>query len=371
MREFGVGVIGWGFMGKTHTYALRTLEQFYSPLPFGIKLRGVCSRRQEKAEEALSLGFAFAAADYRELLADPETDAVHICTPNAEHYPMFMDALAAGKAVCIDKPLADTGARAAEMAAAAAAFGIPCQMQMNNRFYPNVLYAREWIDAGNLGEVLSFRGVYLHSGSADPKKPMGWKQDAARAGGGVLLDLGTHLVDIARWLMGDFAEINYSQRVLYPARPDGQGTLRQVTAEDHAILLVRLPNGALGTLEASKIAVGHDDSLTLEIHGTKGAVQLSLADPNTVWIFNADRPEKESNGFTAVRTAGRFPPPGGGFPSYKNSIGWLQGHVHSIYSFYAAMAAGILPQPDAAEGAAVQAILQAAYDHREKGWVSL
>lgn len=371
MREFGVGVIGWGFMGKTHTYALRNLEQFYSPLPFRIKLRGVCSRRPEKAEEALPLGFQYATGDYRQLLADPAIDAVHICTPNEAHYPMFMAALAAGKAVCIDKPLADTGAHAGEMAAAAAASGSPCQVQLHNRFYPNALYAKRWIEAGRLGEILSFRGVYLHSGSADPGKAMGWKQDTARAGGGVLLDLGAHLVDLARWLMGDFAAVNYSQRILYPTRPDGTGQRRQVTAEDQALLLVRLPNGALGTLEASKIAVGHDDGMTLEIHGTKGALRLAMADPNTVWVFDASTPEKEANGFTAVRTAGRFDPPGGGFPSYKNSIGWLQGHVHSIYSFYAALAAGEKPQPDAGEGAAVQAILQAAYDHKEEGWIQL
>ena len=194
MKIIGVGVIGWGFMGKTHTQALRNIALFYPGIDFQIKLRCICSRRLEKAEEAARLaGFESYTDDYRELLARKDIDVVSICTPNDQHEAMAIAAIQAGKHVYIDKPLAVTSQSAGRIAAAAATANVFTQMVFNNRFTPAVLRAKQLVDEGRIGEVLTFSARYLHSGSIDPNRPIGWKQQMQ---GGVLLDLGSHALDL-------------------------------------------------------------------------------------------------------------------------------------------------------------------------------
>ena len=194
MKIIGVGVIGWGFMGKTHTQALRNIALFYPGIDFQIKLRCVCSRRLEKAQEAAQLaGFESYTDDYRELLARKDIDVVSICTPNDQHEAMAIAAIQAGKHVYIDKPLAVTSESAGRIAAAAAAANVFTQMVFNNRFTPAVLRAKQLVDEGRIGEVLTFNARYLHSGSIDPNRPIGWKQQMQ---GGLLLDLGCHALDL-------------------------------------------------------------------------------------------------------------------------------------------------------------------------------
>ena len=188
MKTIGVGLIGWGFMGKTHTHALRSIALFYPDIDFKVRLVCVCSRRLEKAKEAAELvGYEKYTDDYRELLADPEIDVVSICTPNDQHEEMAIAALKAGKHVYIDKPLAVTAESAARIAEAAKNAPGKTKMVFNNRYTPAVMRAKELVEEGKIGDVLSFQMRYLHSGSIDPNKPIGWKQQMQ---GGVLLDLG-------------------------------------------------------------------------------------------------------------------------------------------------------------------------------------
>ena len=362
MKTIRLGVLGYGFMGRTHSWGARSLPFFYRDLPFRLELAAVASPSEESRRLARQEGgFSFVTSDWREVVDNPAIDAVTVSTPNPLHREMLVAAIERGKHIYADKPLTVTADEAEEVVRALAGRDLTHQMIFHNRFFPSAMRARELIDEGRIGEIIGFRGVYLHSGSIHPEKPMGWKQRGA-AGGGVLLDLGSHLVDMARWLMGDFEAVWGVSRVLYPERPLPGGGREEVTAEDQCLLTVRLTGGAIGTLEASKIATGVDDGLKLEIHGTRGALLLDLADADSLLFFDESDPERPlggERGFQRIRTSQRYPAPAQ-FPSFKNSAGWLRGHLHCLYSFADAVAAGRPATPSLHDGLAVQRILDAA-----------
>jgi len=373
MRTIGIGIIGWGFMGKTHTHALRSIPLFYPNIDFQPKLVGVCSRTVSKAEEAKALfGFEFATGDYRDLLKRGDIDVVSICTPNALHEQMIVDALQAGKHVYIDKPLTTDAASARRILNAAENAPGQIQVVLNNRFLPSTMRAKELVEEGRLGDILSFTCRYLHSGSIDPNRPMGWKQGLE---GGVLLDLGSHALDLVTWLIGMPKEVFCATNTLYAERPTREGGICTAVSEDHALMMLRMKNGALGMVEASKITSGTADELYLEIAGTKGAIRWNLMNPNYLEYY--DNTQKEvplggMRGFTHIECIGRYAPPGGAFLPSKNAIGWDRGHIHCYYSFLDCIAHGKTPHPTAAEGAALQILMdKLAASAREGRWLTL
>lgn len=221
MRQIGMGVVGWGFMGKTHTHALREMGLFYSEADFRPVLECVCTRRLEVARQAAQdAGFAHYTDDFDQLLAMPQVEAVSICTPNALHLPMALKALEAGKHVYIDKPLAMSLEEALRIQQAVERTGLTLQVAHNNRFFPAMLRARQLVEQGRVGRVLSFRCDYLHSGSVDASRPAGWKMSSQ---GGVLLDLASHAADLILWLAGPVKEVCCRTRLLYAQRPASGG----------------------------------------------------------------------------------------------------------------------------------------------------
>lgn len=372
MKIIGVGVIGWGFMGKTHTQALRNIALFYPGIDFQIKLRCICSRRLEKAEEAARLvGFESYTDDYRELLARKDIDVVSICTPNDQHEAMAIAAIQAGKHVYIDKPLAVTSQSAGRIAAAAATANVFTQMVFNNRFTPAVLRAKQLVDEGRIGEVLTFSARYLHSGSIDPNRPIGWKQQMQ---GGVLLDLGSHALDLLTWMIGYPQKVFCKMRTLYADRPTKDGGREQALSEDHVAMLLEMPNGAVGSVEASKIATGANDELTLEIRGEKGALKWNSMDSNYVYFYDQTLPEAAyggMRGFTQIESVARYPAPGGQFLPPKNSVGWDRGHLHCYYTFLDAVAHGRQPENSVQDGARLQCLMDRIRLSAETGeWVT-
>lgn len=373
MKTIGIGLIGWGFMGRTHTHALQSIALFYPDIDFRVRLVTVCSRRLEKAKEAMELaGFEKCTDDYREVLADPEIDVVSICTPNAQHEEMAIAALKAGKHVYIDKPLSVTAESAAKIAEIAKeAKGRHC-MVFNNRCTPAMMRAKQLVDEGRIGDILSFQARYLHSGSIDPNKPIGWKQQAQ---GGVILDLGSHALDLLTWLIGEPSRVMCRTRTLYDARPTKDGGVERTLSEDHAVALLELPSGALGTFEASKIATGSNDELTLDIRGTKGALTWNAMDPNYVYYFDQTLPEQPLGGlrgFTQIESVARYPAPGGTFLPPKNSIGWDRGHIHCYYSFLDCVAHNKPVENDILHGARLQYIMEKLFESaKEEKWVEI
>ena len=371
MKTIKIGIIGWGFMGRTHAHALRAMPLFYPGAGFRAEIAGICSRRLEKAREAAEeLNVPYYTDDYRQLLAREEIDAVSVCTPNALHEDIALAALKAGKHLYIDKPLADTAQGARRIADQAEKSGVFTRMVFNNRYLPVTLRARELVDQGRIGRVLSFEGRYLHSGSIDPNKPIGWKQTLQ---GGVLLDLGSHVLDLITWLCGYPEAVFCAQRTLYDTRPTREGGATRDLSDDQTLMLLRLPGGAMGQVEASKIATGANDELTVEIRGEKGALAFDLMQPNYLRFYDNTRPEAPlggERGFQWIETVARYPAPGGTFLPPKNSIGWDRGHLHCYYTFLDCLARGAAPDNGVGEGARLQMLMERAAQSAAQGrWV--
>ena len=371
MKTIKIGIIGWGFMGRTHAHALRAMPLFYPGAGFRTEIAGICSRRLEKAREAAEeLNVPYYTDDYRQLLAREEIDAVSVCTPNALHEEIALAALKAGKHLYIDKPLADTAQGARRIADQAEKSGVFTRMVFNNRYLPVTLRARELVDQGRIGRVLSFEGRYLHSGSIDPNKPISWKQTLQ---GGVLLDLGSHVLDLITWLCGYPEAVFCAQRTLYDTRPTREGGATRDLSDDQTLMLLRLPGGAMGQVEASKIATGANDELTVEIRGEKGALAFDLMQPNYLRFYDNTRPEAPlggERGFQWIETVARYPAPGGTFLPPKNSIGWDRGHLHCYYTFLDCLARGAAPDNGVGEGARLQMLMERAAQSAAQGrWV--
>ncbi len=373
MQTIGIGVIGWGFMGKTHTHALRALPLFYPDIGFAPRLASVCSRHLAMAEQAKDqMGFAHATDDYRALLSRDDVQVVSICTPNEDHERMALDAIKAGKHIYLDKPVSTTYESALRIAQAAKDAGVIAQVVLNNRFWPATLRAKQLIDEGKIGRILGFSSRYLHSGSVDPHRPVGWKQ---RPQGGVLLDLGSHALDMITWLIGQPESLLCELRTLYASRPAPGGGVTTELGDDQCLMLLKLPGGAIGAVEASKIATGAEDELGFEIFGDRGALRFSLMEPNYLWYFDNAKPDVAyggERGFTRIACVARYEAPAGKFLPPKNSIGWDRAHMHCYYSFLRCVADGAPASPDLMDGARLQRLLElckkSAEEHR---WIKV
>ena len=372
MKTINIGVIGWGFMGKTHTQALTNIPILYSGLDFQICLRCVCARHAENARAAAAaVGFERWTDDYRQLLAMEDIDVVSVCTPNDQHEEMAVAAIRAGKHVYIDKPLAVDGESADRIARAAAEADVLTGMAFNNRGFPSTIRAKQLVEEGRIGDVLTFQARYLHAGSIDPNKPIGWKLQRQ---GGVLLDLGSHALDLITWLAGYPARVFCSMYTLYDRRPTADGGEERALSEDHVQALLQMENGAIGSVEASKIATGANDELTLELRGTKGALLWNSMDASYLYYYDQTLPDAVcggTKGFTRIECVQRYPAPGGKLQA-KNAVGWDRGHTHSYFMFLDAVNRGVRPEVGVAEGARLQRLMDDMKRSHETGrWVDV
>ena len=377
MQPLGIGVIGYGFMGKTHTLAHKAVPFYYDPPPVDCRLVTVCERSAELAEAARSAGgFDRCTTEAAELIAAADVDVVHVCTPNSEHMPALRAAMAAGKHIYVDKPVTGSLAEADELEALLAGYAGKAQVALQYRFFPATLRARQLIEEGFLGAVTHFRAAYLHDGSVDPDKAVNWKSTAA-AGGGVIRDLGVHLLDLLWWLIGPFAAANCVSRIWAQQRPnaDRPGEMTAVDVEEAATVLLRDADGAFGSADVSKIATGTEDELRFEIHGRHGAIRFNLMQPNYLEVFDARGGGGDlggDRGWQQLATVHRYAAPGGRFPGPKFTLDWFRSHVHSLYCFLQAIADGADPSPSLREGIHRQRMLEAIRESAETGaWVDL
>ena len=298
MKTYRVGMLGFGFIGKVHAYGYQNLPFYYDPLPLCARITHVAASRTESAEKARqTLGAEVATTDYRAITENPAIDIVDICTPNHLHKEALLSAIRHQKHIYCDKPLVATMAEAEEIEAALADYRGTAQMTFQNRFYPATMRAKQLVDEGVLGQVLSFRIAYLHGGSANPDAPLKWKL-AAAAGGGVIADLASHVLDLADWLIGPFGSVMAATQIAYPERPSAADRAKKlpVDTEDSVVLLARMASGALGTIEATKIATGSEDELRLELHGSPGRCAIT-AWTRTTW--NCTTPRRRTGRWAA------------------------------------------------------------------------
>lgn len=377
MEAKNVGFIGFGFIGNVHAYGYINLPMFYEPLPFQPVLSHVCTSHLETAQAgAKKIGAPHAVTDYREITENPDIDIVHICTPNHLHKEALLSAMANGKHIYCDKPLTATLAEAEAVAAALPDYRGTAQMTLQNRFYPATLRAKQLIEEGFLGKVLEYRCCYLHAGSADPQAPLKWKL-AAEAGGGVIPDLASHVLDLMHFLLGDYARLTAATSIAYPERPSPEQPDRMlpVKVEDCVMILTRMANGALGNIEATKIATGSEDELRFEIHGSQGALRFNGMDPHHLEIWDQGAlasPIGGTRGWTKVECGQRYPAPANGFPTPKASLGWMRCHMACLANFLFDVAAGNPGNPGLSQGMYIQQLMDCCRRADQSGsWIDV
>ncbi|UCZ85050.1 Gfo/Idh/MocA family oxidoreductase [Pseudomonas sp. L5B5] len=286
MDEYGIGLIGTGFMGRAHALAFRSVGAVFE-LPARLHLAAVADADAQRAEQcAGAWGFARAHADWRQLISDPGVDLVAITTPNHLHFPMAMAALAASKAVYCEKPLAVNVEQARQMYQAAQAAGVVTRVGYNYQHNPLIVMARELITSGELGQLVSFQGEFSEDFMADPDSPWSWRCEPQQAGG-ALADLGSHLLAMARFLMGPVQAVCADTQTVHLQRPIQAGSQerRSIAVDDQAHALLRFTNGARGTVSSSWIKHGYKNHLSVEISGTLGTLAFDQERLNELRLY--------------------------------------------------------------------------------------
>lgn len=363
-QTLGVGIAGFGFIGKVHTYGYVNIPLFYDPAPAKVKLVGVCTSHPETAAKAAEQGgFEFGTHRFEDLLARDDIHIINICSPNDAHREQVVSALEAGKHVYCDKPLTNSAEDAHAIVAAAKAHPELCHgMAFHMRFIPATMRARQLVEEGFLGRVYHFRAAYYHAGYTDPQRPISWRL-TKEAGGGALSDLGSHVLDMVRYILGEYACVRSSTEVFVPERPVAKGSteMARVEVDDYVCTQVRMAGGALGFVEASRFATGTHDGMSFEVFGEKGALRFNMMDPNYLYAYDATEPEADlggRRGWTQIECLQRYPKPSI-LPSPKLPIGWMRFHLHSEFDFLTAIAGKRLGTVTLFDGAKVQYIDEA------------
>ena len=306
-----IGLIGSGFMGKAHASGYTIAARVFD-LPYEPELHTLADINNEAAAKAAAaLGFARATSDWRSLIGDPDIDVVNITAPNALHKEMALAAIAAGKHVYCEKPLAPLAVDAREMAEAAEAAGVKTQVGFNYLCNPIFGLAREMIAAGELGEIRSYRGVHAEDYMADSTGPFTFRHDPA--GGGALADIGSHALATAEFLMsstaGPITRVMGDCITMITERPDGKGGKRRIEVDDVGRAFLRFATGATGSIEGNWIATGRKMQHDFEVYGTKGALAFSQERFNELHFFSTeDRLGRQ--GFRRIEAAPDHPPYG-------------------------------------------------------------
>jgi predicted dehydrogenase len=359
MNELRVAVIGHRFMGRAHASAWRQVGHFFS-LPRTPVLQVICGRDIGAARAAAeTLGFREAAASWQEVVRRPDVDLVDICTPVALHHPMALAAAAAGKAVFCEKPMALDVGQAEEMLAAVRRAGVPHMLCHNYRRVPALALARRLVAEGRIGRIHHFRGLYLHDRLVDPQAPRTWRHDRAQAGGGAVTDFGSHMIDLARFLVGEISEVAGDLRTFVTERPlpDGTGTA-PVDVDDAATALLRFAGGeAMGTLEVSRYGTGHRNYNHLEINGSAGSLAFNLERLNELELF--DRADKSLAGFRTILVTERDHPYIAAWWPPGHTIGWEHTFIHAVHDLIQAIAKGEPVSPDFEDGLRAQRVIDA------------
>lgn len=372
MPKINIGLIGYGGIGRVHAAAYRAIPFHYGLPADSVAIAAVATTRQSTAHSAAKeIGCDFHTDDYRQLLARDDIDAVDICTPNNSHHEIALAAAAAGKHITCEKPLAMNVAEAQAMAKAVEAASLKAQLTFNFRFFPAIALAKQLLDEGFVGRIFSFRGRYHRSSYISSDKPMSWRLQREVTGGGALFDLGSHVLDLLYCLLGEFAAVNASLDTLIKQRPiaPGASETAPVDVDDIALLRARLPDGALGTVEISRMGTGATNDLCVEIFGDTGAIRFDLADPAKLHVFDARLPAHQQ-GFRSLQAASRYA--GQRAPDWTMSPDFMRVHAECQYQFIRAIWDDSPTAPSFADGLHIQRIMAAAEESSNAGtWVNL
>ena len=386
MQRLNVGMIGGGFMGKAHALAYAAMPMFFWPAPAIPVRHTVADVTDDLATDAANrLGFAHGVADWRRVIDDPEIDIVDIVTPNNSHPEIAIAAAQAGKHVICEKPLARTAAEAKTMLDAVEAAGVTHMVAFNYRHTPAVALARKFIEEGRIGTILNFRGTYLQDWSADPNGPLSWRFQKKIAGSGALGDIATHVIDMARYLVGEIAAVNAVTRTYITERPIQNSTTDKLGAsvrlsgvptapvdvDDEVITLLRFQDGAVGSLEATRNAYGRNNYLTFEIHGSTGSIVFNYERRDELQVMFADDPA-DCRGFRTIYTGPAHPHGDGLWPIPALGIGYGETKIIECHLFMSAIVEGRQPSPNFQDGYLNELVADAIlHSAGASGWVEI
>lgn len=357
MRDIGIGLVGGGYMGKAHAVALSAVGAVFDT-PLRPRLQTIAAASPASAEGyRRAYGFARAASDWRDLVADPAVEAVVIASPQATHRAIAEAAFAAGKPVFCEKPLGASLADARAMTAAAEASGLPNMIGFNYVRTPATQFARRLLAEGAIGTVTWFRAEHSEDFLADPALPATWRT-SGRANG-AMGDLSPHIINCTLALMGPISEVSARIETVHTTRPGPSGPVA-VDNDDQAQIMLRMASGVMGHLFISRVATGRKMGYAYEIHGTKGAIRFDQEDQNALWLYRAEGPNA-TRGFTRILTG----------PDHPDYLAFCQGPGHGTgyqdqiiieaRDFLSAIATGQPVWPRFRDGLAVAEVIEAAF----------
>ena len=385
-KTLRVGMVGYGFMGRAHSNAWRQAPRFF-PLKAHVEMHTICGRSPTGVQAArLQLGWQNAATDWRDVVESPLIDVVDINTPNDSHAEIAIAAARAGKHILCEKPLALTTKQAEQMLAAVLKAKVVHMVCHNYRRVPALALAKKMISEGALGQIYHYHARYAQDWLSDPEFPLKWRLQKGISGSGAHGDINVHLIDLARYLVGEFKEVCGLMHTFIKERPlPGEtGKLQvptvkafekrgKVTVDDTATFLGRFDNGAVANLEATRAALGRKNHIAIEINGSKGSLYFDFEDMNRLKFFNHDDP-KDRQGFRDILVT----QPNGIHPYITHW--WGAGHVlgyehpfvHAVADFVNACAEGKPVQPTFEDGLKNQQVLEAVEQSAKTGrWVKL
>ena len=386
MKTVNVGVIGAGFMGKAHSLAYSAMPMFFWPAPAMPHRRVIAEISDELAQEAARrFGYDSGTGDWRRVVEDPDVHLVDIATPNDSHPEIAIAAAEAGKHVLCEKPLARTADEARAMLDAVRKAGVVNMVAFNYRRTPAVALAKKLIDEGAIGAVRNFRGTYLQDWSNDPDLPLSWRFARSIAGSGALGDIGTHVIDFARHLVGEIEAVNAMTRRYIADRPIAEGGADQlagaqklvaaprgaVDVDDEVMAFLRFKDGAVGSLEATRAAHGRKNFLTFEVHGETGTLCFDYERRDELSFFStADEPDR--HGYRTILTGPAHPYGEGLWPIPGLGVGYGETKIVECHDLLKAIAEDTSVSPSFEDGYRIalitDAILSSAKDGR---WVTV
>ena len=368
MKEIRIAILGHRFMGRAHSNAWSQAAKFFD-LPFKPVLQVACGRDEDALTTfADRWGWEETETDWRKVISRDDIDIIDIALPTFLHAETAIAAAKAGKHIFCEKPFSNTAAEARDMLAAAQESGITHYLNHNYRRCPAITLAKKMIDDGELGELYHWRGAYQQSWLINPEHPLDWKLRKSTAGAGPLWDLGSHAVDLAHYLVGDFANITCQGKQFIPTRPLAEDPAKSgdVEVECAALMMCEFQNGALGSIETTRYATGRRNRHTFEIYGSKGALSWDMEDMNRLRFFSQSDPPHLVGWRDILVTepvhdyVRNWWPPG-------HIIGYEHGFVHAVADFLTAIDAGKEITPDFRDGVKIMEVLEAARDSMENG----
>jgi predicted dehydrogenase len=358
-----VGMVGYAFMGKAHSQAWRTVNRVFD-LPLRVEMAAIAGRNANAVTAAADkLGWQDWTTDWRELVARDDIDLIDICTPGDTHAQIAIAALAAGKHVLCEKPLANSVSEAEAMvraADAAAEVGIRAMCGFNYRRLPAVTLLRDLIATGRLGEIRHVRAAYLQDWLVDPEFPLTWRLRQEIAGTGAIGDIAAHIVDLTQFVTGQSVRgVSALTETFIKERPllSGDGT-GPVTVDDAVIFSARLSGGAIATYEATRLATGRRNALRVEINGSLGSAAFDLERLNELEFYDGALPVTEQGFRRILVTESEHPYMSAWWPT-GHIIGYEHSFTHEVRDLIDAIATGVNPRPSFADALQIQHVLDA------------